>query len=113
MSGLAKDQLSVNDLAATVVASDPELRESLKALALDMVNGLRYSMAHGDLATRLALAKTMAPHLLRAMQNVEADEANKRGKEAYENILKYSRGELDTVPDPGTPSEDVPGMDAP
>jgi hypothetical protein len=80
-------------LAAAVIAQDPELRNDLRSMIKDMIGVLRYQIRYGDDSTKISLAKTMVPQLLRSMQNVEQDEERAAERMAYERILASARGE--------------------
>lgn len=88
---VTKNDVQVADLAAAVVASDPELRDDLKRLARDMIKHVRMQMKHGDDSMKSALAKTMLPHMLKAMNSVEDDERNAKMLKAYENMKEQFR----------------------
>jgi hypothetical protein len=89
----SQNEVSLNDLAAAVIAQDPELRNDLRSMVKDMIGMLRYQIRYGDDSTKVSLARTMVPQLLRSMQNVEQDEERAEERKAYDRILASARGE--------------------
>lgn len=90
---------TLNELAAAVVASDPELRNELRTMVKELIGIMRYQIRHGDDSTKVALAKSMVPQLLKSMQNVDRDEQEQDKRAAYERILAGVRGDLKVAND--------------
>ena len=88
-----RNELSVSALAQAVVSQDAELRNALRDLVMDSINVMRYTMHHGMPAEKLQIAKTLTPHLLGAIKNVDADEGEKEKRAAYERMMAQLRGE--------------------
>lgn len=86
--------ISVGDLAAAVVAQDPQLQNELKNLVTDIVGNMRYTMRHGDPAAKAALSKAVIPQLLSAISKVERDGARDEERAAYERMMAAIRGDL-------------------
>jgi hypothetical protein len=84
----------VGDLAAAVVAADPELRDELRGLVADIVGHMRYTMKHGEPASKIALTKTIIPQLLGAINKVEKSEEQDGQRAAYERMLAAVRGDV-------------------
>ena len=91
---MARDQLSVGDLAAAVVAQDDEVRDQLKGLVTDMIKHMRYTMRHGDPGQKTALSKQIIPQLLTAINKVDADENEAEERAAYNRMMAAMRGEV-------------------
>ena len=90
----ASGPVSVGDLAAAVVAQDPQLQNELKGLVADIVGNMRYTMRHGDPASKAALSKAIVPQLLSAINKVEKSAAVEEQREAYERLLAGIRGDV-------------------
>lgn len=109
---MARDQLSVGDLAAAVVAQDEEVRDQLKGLVTDMIKHMRFTMRHGEPSAKTALSKQIIPQLLTAINKVDGDEREAEERRAYERMMASLRGEA--PPDPERrPTEPEATEDAP
>lgn len=86
--------VSVSELAAAVVAADDELRNELKGLVSDIIGHMRYTMRHGDPSAKIALAKSITPQLLTAVNKVDQSEGEQARREAYERMMSELRGEV-------------------
>lgn len=85
--------VSLGELAQAVVAADDELRNELKALVQDIIGHMRYTMRHGDPASKLSLAKSITPQLLTAINKVDHSEDEQARREAYNRMMAELRGE--------------------
>lgn len=92
MAGL-NEHVSLNDLAATVVAQDPEIRAQLKGLVSDLIGHMRYTMRHGDPASKIALTKQVLPSLLGSIKKVEGEAGDAEARDAYERMIATLRGD--------------------
>lgn len=89
----AKDELNMGELAAAVVAADPEIRNELKGLVQDIIRHMRYTMRHGEASSKLQLARAITPQLLSAINKVNESEGQAAQKAAYERMMGALRGE--------------------
>lgn len=85
--------VSVGELAAAVVAADEDLKNELKHLVQDIIGHMRYTMRHGDPSAKIALAKTITPQLLGAINKVDKGEDEQAKRAAYERMMADLRGE--------------------
>lgn len=107
---MAGDELSMGDLAAAVVASDPKLRNELKGLVQDMIRHMRWTMRHGEPSAKTQLSKQIMPQLLKAINKVDQDEGEAEERAAYERMMAALRGDLPPADAPLEPeaTEDAP-----
>lgn len=80
-------------MAAAVVASDPALRFKLKSLVNASIDHMLLMMAHGDAATKMALVKSLTPHLLSGLQQADRSQAKEAEADVYTRMLSVMRGE--------------------
>lgn len=93
MATATNGKISIGELAATVVAQDPELRDDLRALMRDIVISMRRTMKHGAPNEKLQLVKTITPALLKGLGEADQGESDRRRREAYERMLASVRGD--------------------
>ena len=79
--------VNIGDLAATVVAQNPELRSQLTDLMSTIISHMQYTMLYGSNADRTTLAKSITPQLLKGMHSAQAAEGDKEMKEAYKALI--------------------------
>lgn len=103
-----KDELSLAELAKTVVAEDPVLRDMLRQLVADMVGVMRYTMRHGTPSEKLQLARSIVPQLLTAMKSVDQNQTDAAKREAYERMMAKMRGEESVSPLPTAAQDHAP-----
>lgn len=90
---MAEKELNIAELAAVVVAADPELRDEIKGLVSDIIGHMRYTMRHGDPNAKLQLARYITPQLLGAMKRVDKADNEAEKRAAYERMMAQLRGE--------------------
>lgn len=84
---MSTPKLSVIDLAARIVADDPELRDSLRELMNDAIVHMQYTLKHGSMAEKNLLAKVIMPTLIKALGETNSGEAAQREREAYQRMM--------------------------
>jgi len=81
-------------LSAAVVQSDPVLRYKLKSIVEGVLDHMAMTMVHGDSQSKMALTKSITPHLLAGLQAAESSDADRAKAETYDRIMAYCRGEI-------------------
>ena len=88
-----KKGLTVADMAAVVVASDPALQKRLKRLVNQAIDQASYIMVHGTDYAKLQIIRQMTPHMLSAMQEAESGARTAEQEATYNRIMAELRGE--------------------
>lgn len=81
-------------MSAQIVQSDPILRYKLKTLVNGIIDHMVETMVHGDSQSKMALTKSITPHLLAGLQAAEMSDADKEKAVAYDKIRAFCRGEI-------------------
>lgn len=90
----AKTNNPLGEIAATVVAADPELRASVSKLVRRLVREAERTLDFGSPADRAALMKAVVPTMLRSIQSADADAGDRALTDAYERMMAELRGDL-------------------
>lgn len=85
----------IAEVAATVVASDPELRNRVGRLVKRLVAEAEHTLDFGTPTDRAALMKAIVPTMLRSIQSAEGDAGNVARAAAYERMMAALRGEAE------------------
>jgi hypothetical protein len=80
------DPTELGGLVAQVVANDTELRDRVRVLVNNLIKHAEYTMVFGKPAERTHLMKAIMPHMLKALQTAEGDEAERERAEGYKRI---------------------------
>lgn len=83
----------IADVAAHVVADDPQIRQRMKRLVNAMLDDAEHTVQFGSMTDRTALMKQVVPALLRSMQGADANASESADKAAYERMMAKLRGE--------------------
>ena len=102
------ERLTVAELAAAVVAQDEGVRDELKGLVTDVIRHMRYTMRHGEPAQKTALAKTILPQLLTAINKVDQNEGEAEERAAYQRLMEKLTGKTPEHEEPDTTPEAAP-----
>jgi hypothetical protein len=77
------------------VANTPQRNESLNGLVKDAIKIALYTMKYGSMSDKMALMKTLTPHMLEALRQTQSSEADEETKKAYNRMRAQMRGEPD------------------
>ena len=90
-------------LVAGVVAENPELRARVQKIVELSLGSVEQLLKFGSSSDRIAIAKTIVPHMMRSMSTAETNEAEIRKVEAFERVMKQVRdGGTNAVAAPAT-----------
>ncbi len=84
---------SLNALSKDIVARDPELQKLLKGLVRQSIAVALFTMEHGSMSDKMALMKTLTPHMLEALRQTQTTEADVEQRKAYDRLREQMRGE--------------------
>lgn len=82
----------IGEMAAAVVAQDPQLQDELRELVRGIVKFMKHTMVHGDVNAKTALARSITPQLLSALSSVDNDVKMREERQAYDRMLDGVRG---------------------
>jgi hypothetical protein len=91
---------SLNELAKAAVLADSDLQSMLRGMVRDAIGIGVHTLRHGSPTDKMALMKTLMPHMLEALRQTEQSERSQKEKEAYDRIRAELVGDL--------PSNDTP-----
>ena len=83
----------IAEVAATIVAGDPELRRRVGRLVKRLIVEAEHTLDYGTPTDRAALMKAIVPTMLRSIQNADADAGDVAMADAYSRMLSAMRGE--------------------
>lgn len=81
------------EVAASIVAGDPELRKRVQRLVKRLVAEAEHTLEWGSAADKSALMKAVVPTMLRSIQNADADASDQAMADAYQRMLSSMRGD--------------------
>ena len=84
---------SMNQLSKEIVLNDPALQQALKGLVRDSIAVAIHTMRHGSPTDKMALMKTLTPHMLEALRQTQQNERAAAEEAAYQRILAEMRGD--------------------
>lgn len=87
----------IADVAAHVVAADPDLRNRVGKLVKRLIIEAEHTLDFGTPTDRAALMKAVVPTMLRSIQNADADAGDAAKAAAYDRILAEMRGTAEVV----------------
>lgn len=93
MANTPQRNTSINELAKAAVEGDSELQGMLRGLVRDAINVGVYTMRHGSPTDKMAMMKTLMPHMLEALRQTEQNERAAAEKAAVERIYAALRGQ--------------------
>lgn len=82
----------IADVAAHVVAGDPELRRRVGKLVKRLIAEAEHTLDFGTPTDRAALMKAVVPTMLRSIQSAEGDAGDAARAAAYARIMEQMRG---------------------
>lgn len=85
------------DVAAQVVADDPQIRARMKRLVNMMLDSAERTMRLGSPQEKALLMRQVVPGLLRSMQGADVNASEAEERKRYERIMAFSRGEVDSL----------------
>lgn len=83
------------DVAAQVVADDPQIRRRMKRIVNALLDYAEYVIKWGTPGEKALLMKQVVPGLLRSMQGADVNASEAEETKRYERIKAFSRGEID------------------
>lgn len=84
---------SINELAKAAVEGDTELQTMLRGMVRDAIQIGVHTLRHGSPTDKMAMMKTLMPHMLEALRQTEQSERSRAEKEAYERMMGQLRGD--------------------
>jgi hypothetical protein len=88
---------NLSQLASGALAGDDELRTMAQALFRDTLEQARYMIEFGTPSEKSAMAKSLAPLLMRSLQDEKADATRQAQRAAYERMKAWARGDAAVV----------------
>lgn len=81
------------DVAAQIVADDPDIRGRMKVLVNTLLDDAFHLVKFGTPQERMNLMRAVVPALMRGMQGGDANASEAREKQAYERMMAELRGD--------------------
>lgn len=85
------------DVAAQVVADDPQIRRRMKRIVNALLSSAEHTLQWGTPQEKALLMKQVVPGLLRSMQGADVNASEAEEAARYERIKAFSRGEIDEI----------------
>ena len=85
------------DVAAQVVADDPQIRRRMKRLVNALLSEAERIIQYGSPSEKALLMKQVVPGLMRSMTGADVNASEAEDAERYERIKMYARGEIDSL----------------
>jgi len=83
----------IADVAAHIVANDPQIRRRMQRLVNAMLDDAEHLIRYGTPTERITLMKQVVPALLRSMRGADANASEAAEQDAYDRIMAAMRGE--------------------
>ena len=94
MANTPQRNASINELAKAAVEGDSELQAELRKMVRNAIKIGTHTLAHGSPTDKMAMMKTLMPHMLEALRQTEQNERAASERAAYERIMAELRGDL-------------------
>lgn len=83
----------VVDVAAAVVAANPELRERLLRIYNKALDDVEYAYKYGDVRDRAVYSRQLVPAMMRGMVEAEAGAVDDAMRDAFARMMKLMGGD--------------------
>ena len=87
----------LRDVAAHVVADDPEIRARMKKMVNALLATAEHTIKWGTFNEKMILMKQIVPGLLRSMEGADVNASEAAERERYDRIQAYARGEINEL----------------
>lgn len=81
-----RDQRSMNDAIATIIESDPELRDEIRLLVQATIKHAKHTLRYGSQADKSTLMRAIVPTMMKALEHNEQGEGERARQAAWDRM---------------------------